>query len=211
MKRPVLFVLAGVNGAGKSSIGGHLLEEAGLAWFNPDEYARQLIEVTACNQTQANAAAWQEGLRRLDVAIANGDTYAFETTLGGVTIPARILAASESHDVMVWYCGLSSVDLHLERVRARVAAGGHDIPEQKIRERWTRSIQNLIALIPQLAQLRVYDNTADAKLNQSIPDPSLVADIVDGRLLAPRNVKELRATPDWAKPILEAALLVDDA
>ena len=62
--RPVLFVLAGVNGAGKSSIGGHLLKEAGLAWFNPDTFARELIAATGCAQAAANAVAWQEGMRR---------------------------------------------------------------------------------------------------------------------------------------------------
>jgi predicted ABC-type ATPase len=67
--RPVLFVLAGVNGAGKSSVGGHLLERAGLAWFNPDTFARELRAGIGCNQVHANAAAWQEGMRRLDEAV----------------------------------------------------------------------------------------------------------------------------------------------
>ena len=53
--RPVLYVLAGVNGAGKSSIGGHLLTRAGLAWFNPDRFARELIAATGMDQTAANA------------------------------------------------------------------------------------------------------------------------------------------------------------
>ena len=46
--RPVLYVLAGVNGAGKSSIGGGLLERAGLTWFNPDTFARELVAETGC-------------------------------------------------------------------------------------------------------------------------------------------------------------------
>ena len=45
MTRPVLYVLAGVNGAGKSSVGGHLLERDGLTWFNPDTFARELKAV----------------------------------------------------------------------------------------------------------------------------------------------------------------------
>ena len=65
MSRPVLYVLAGVNGAGKSSIGGHLLTRAGLAWFNPDTFARELVTATGCDPTAANAAAWTEGMRRL--------------------------------------------------------------------------------------------------------------------------------------------------
>ena len=53
MPRPVLFVLAGVNGAGKSSIGGHLLQSAGQAWFNPDTYARELVAELGYPQTEA--------------------------------------------------------------------------------------------------------------------------------------------------------------
>jgi predicted ABC-type ATPase len=45
-RRPALFVLAGVNGAGKSSVGGHLLEREGLTWFNPDDFARELVLAT---------------------------------------------------------------------------------------------------------------------------------------------------------------------
>ena len=68
MTRPVLVVLAGVNGAGKSSIGGHLLQRDGLTWFNPDTFARELKAATGCDQETANAYAWQEGMRRLEEA-----------------------------------------------------------------------------------------------------------------------------------------------
>lgn len=85
MPRPVLFVLAGVNGAGKSSVGGHLLAQAGLSWFDPDAFARELRVETGIGQTAANAVAWQEGMRRLDEAIAHRTNHAFETTLGGRT------------------------------------------------------------------------------------------------------------------------------
>ena len=70
MARPVLYVLAGVNGAGKSSVGGYLLEQAGLTWFNPDTFARELMATTGCRPSEANARAWHEGVRRLDEAIA---------------------------------------------------------------------------------------------------------------------------------------------
>ena len=84
--RPVLFVLAGVNGAGKSSIGGHLLTQAGLAWFNPDT-ARELVREHGYGQEDANIAAWNEGVRRLDLAVRTRKTYAFETTLAAT--PSR--------------------------------------------------------------------------------------------------------------------------
>ncbi|MDQ3205241.1 MAG: zeta toxin family protein [Pseudomonadota bacterium] len=205
-RRPVLYVLAGVNGAGKSSVGGHLFQRAGLAWFNPDTFARDLVAATGCDQTEANAAAWQEGVRRLDAAIAGRRHYAFETTLGGRTVPQRILEATRSHDVMVWFCGLHSPEQHLARVRARVQAGGHDIPEAKIRERWNASRENLIALMPHLARLQVYDNSAEAGAREIIPDPVLVAEMVAGQLVLPQDLAALASTPDWAKPLLEAAL-----
>jgi predicted ABC-type ATPase len=94
MSRPVLFVLAGVNGAGKSSIGGHLLEQRQLPWFNPDTFARELRVIAGCDQATANARAWNESVRRLDDAIAGGFDHAFETTLGGHTIAATIAEAA---------------------------------------------------------------------------------------------------------------------
>ena len=148
MPRPVLYVLAGVNGAGKSSVGGHGLTRAGLAWFNPDAFAHAWMAATGCAPADANATAWTEGMRRLDAAIAQGQSFAFETTLGGRSVPARIRHASRTHEVLVWFCGLATPEQHLERVRQRVAAGGHDIPEAKVRERWHSAIANLIALCP---------------------------------------------------------------
>lgn len=210
MPRPVLFVLAGVNGAGKSSIGGHLLQQAGLAWFNPDTFARELIAATGCDQQHANAAAWQEGVRRLDAALVERRHHAIETTLGGRTIAARIMTATQTHDVMMWFCGLATPESHIARVRARVAAGGHDIPEASIRARYPQAQANLIALMPHLAHLQVYDNSVDVAPGDAVPDPVLVAEMVDGRLVWPADVESLRATPQWAKPLLEAALSLAD-
>jgi predicted ABC-type ATPase len=207
MPRPVLYVLAGVNGAGKSSIGGHLLERDGLPWFNPDTFARELKAATGCDQETANAQAWQEGLRRLDEAMAKGLNHAFETTLGGKTITAKILEAAKTHDVLVWFCGLSSPELHIARVKARVAAGGHPIPEAKIRERYPLAQLNLIKLMPHVAYIQVYDNSAEAA-DETVPDPLLVLEMEHGRVIspAPYDLKALASAPEWTKPILEAAL-----
>jgi predicted ABC-type ATPase len=206
--RPVIYVLAGVNGAGKSSIGGHLLTRAGLAWFNPDTFARELIAATGCDPTAANAAAWTEGMRRLDDAVSSGRSFAFETTLGGHSVAARLKAATGTHDVLVWFCGLASPELHIARVQARVAVGGHNIPEAKIRERWTASIAHLIALLPDLAEVRVFDNSASVPPGEPIPDPLPVAVFQRGRLTWPtaEDVAQWARTPDWAKPVLGSAL-----
>lgn len=206
MPRPVLLVLAGVNGAGKSSVGGYLLQREGLTWFNPDAFARELIADSNYSQEEANAIAWGEGLRRLNEALENGRSHAFETTLGGRTLTARILAAAETHDVAIWFCGLAGPEAHIERVRQRVAQGGHAIPEAKIRERYPAALQNLIRLMPSLAYLRVYDNSADAAVGDGIPDPVLVLEVEGSRVLYPVTLVALAGTPDWAKPLVEAAL-----
>jgi len=208
MTRPILYVLAGVNGAGKSSIGGHLLERDGLTWFNPDTLAREFKAATGCDQETANAHAWQEGMRRLDEAVANGLNHAFETTLGGKTVASRILEAKKTHDVLIWFCGLSSPELHIARVKARVTAGGHPIPEEKIRERYPLAQLNLIKLMPHVAYIKVYDNSTEAAADGTVPDPLLVLEMENGRLLWPASddLKALERAPQWTRPILEAAL-----
>src|SRR5580765_5280921 len=157
MPKPRIFVLAGVNGAGKSSVGGDTLRRNDRPWFNPDDYTRDLLATSGCTLAEANAEAWQEGLRRLEFAIANGRHYAFETTLGGNTIARKLREASATHDVLMWFCGLDSPEHHMARIKFRVSRGGHDIPEAKVRERYLSSRANLIALLPSLARLQVYD------------------------------------------------------
>jgi predicted ABC-type ATPase len=208
MTRPVLYVLAGVNGAGKSSVGGHLLERDGLTWFNPDTFARELMASTRCDQETANGCAWQEGMRRLEEAIAKRLNHAFETTLGSNSVTAKILDAAKTHDVLIWFCGLSSPELHIARVKARVAAGGHPIPEEKIRERYPNAQLSLIRLMPHAAYIKVYDNSAEAAADGTVPDPVLVLEMENGQVIspAPDDLKALQRTPEWTKAIIEAAL-----
>jgi predicted ABC-type ATPase len=203
--RPVLLVLAGVNGAGKSSIGGQvMLRRAGLTWFNPDAYSRLLAQA-GVPQTAANARAWQHGVDLLDQAVAAGHAHAFETTLGGETIGQRIAAAAASHDVLMWFCGLATPEQHLARVAARVRAGGHDIPEPKVRERWVQAPLNLIRLMPLLAELKVFDNSSEAQPGSPVPDPALVLHVRSRAVVFPQAVQDLARTPAWAKPIVQAA------
>ncbi len=208
MSRPFLYVLAGVNGAGKSSVGGHVLREAGLDWFNPDTFARGLRELSGLSQAEANGHAWQEGVNRIRDALDQGRNHAFETTLGGNSIAALLHEASHSHDVLMWFCGLSSPEQHIARVQARVRRGGHPINEADIRRRWPLAQQNLVRLMPVLAQLQVYDNSADAAPGEAVPDPQLLLQMEDGQVLYPEpdDLAQLAATPAWATPLLEAAL-----
>ena len=93
-QRPCLWVLAGTNGAGKSSIGGALLRQSGGDYFNPDEVAASILRrERSLSREQANARAWVLGVRLLDDAIRFGRDHFFETTLGGDTIAARLMRA----------------------------------------------------------------------------------------------------------------------
>ena len=206
LESPRIYVLAGVNGAGKSSIGGAAFRATGADYYNPDEAARELLAANpALTQADANSAAWRKGVELLTRAISDRKNFAFETTLGGNTIP-RLLAqaASQGIEIYVWYVGLSSPELHIERVRARVRRGGHDIAAEHIRRRYDHSRINLIDLLPRITALRIYDNSADGDpAAGKIPKPKLVLQMENGKIL---NRHDLKKTPNWAKPIVAAAL-----
>jgi predicted ABC-type ATPase len=201
-----IFVLAGANGAGKSSIGGAALLARNASYFNPDLAARVLMDANpGLAVEEANAHAWEIGRRGLETALQKGLTFAFETTLGGTTITNMLLAGAQAGaKVHVWYAGLSSPALHIRRVRARVRAGGHDIPEDRIRSRYVSSRANLIKLMPHLASLRVYDNSAEADPKAGhAPQPTLLVHLENGRIV---SHSPLAQVPQWAKPILAVAL-----
>jgi len=203
---PRIYVLAGVNGAGKSSIAGAAFREHGADYYNPDETARALMAANpGLNQVEANSAAWHRGRALLERAIGERLDFAFETTLGAGTIPRLLAHAAEKGiAVHVWYAGLATPELHIARVRSRVARGGHDIPEEAIRRRFEHSRVNLIQLMPVLAALRVYDNSAEADpADGKAPCPTLVLHMERGRIL---NPQDLPLTPDWAKPVVAAAM-----
>lgn len=206
MSRPRIYVLAGVNGAGKSSVGGATFRSRGADYFNPDEVARDLrANRPALTQREVNGTAWQIGRGLLERAIRDRLDFAFETTLGGATIP-RLLeqAAGSGIDLFIWYVGLATPELHIERVAARVRRGGHPIPEEDIRRRWNHSRLNLVRLLPHVRELRVFDNTEEADpAAGEPPKPRLVLHVKEGRIIGPND---LSRTPEWAKPIVAAAL-----
>lgn len=208
--RGTITVLAGVNGAGKSSVAGAYIRQAGGDYYNPDELTRSLHgQNPGLDPADANSLAWTRGKELLERAIADGGDFVFETTLGANTIP-RLLAraAQQGMAVRMFFVGLASVEHHLRRVAARVADGGHDIPEAKVRQRWENSRLNLIGLLPHLAELMVWDNSAEADLSTGAPAPVLLLQVRAGKIVAPKN---LSATPDWAKPIVAAALKLHPA
>jgi predicted ABC-type ATPase len=198
--------VAGTNGAGKSSIAGEFAAQHALAYFNPDAFAFAL-RGAGTPPADANAIAWQAGYERLRAAIDEGAGFGFETTLGGASIIAELHRALKlRREVHVLYVGLSSVDLHVARVRARVERGGHDIPVAKIRERYSRSLANLVSLIGKASSVHVFDNSAETR--DGMPSAQLVFRMRGKKIVEPSVSELLETCPDWAKPIAAAGIRV---
>lgn len=203
---PCIYVLAGPNGAGKSSLAGAAFRARGADYFNPDEIARRILAANPhLTQEKANSAAWFQGKRLLERAIAERLDFAFETTLGGETMTGLLESAIVAGlEVRIWYVALSSPELHIARVAQRVASGGHHIARSKIHERYNRSRVHLIRLLPALAELRVYDNSAHADPSTGAqPSPRLILHVVAGKCV---GGCELVDVPRWARPIVAAAM-----
>ena len=180
----------------------------GADYYNPDEAAHEIRKANpALSQREANGLAWGKGRDLLRRAIDERKDFVLESTLGAHTIPAMLAEAADAGAaVHIWFVGLDRVERHLARVRARVKAGGHDIPEADIRRRYETSRENLAWLMPKLASLHVYDNSIEADpASGKSPRPQLVLHLEGGRIIAPGN---LRATPNWAKALVAKAILV---
>ncbi len=206
VRAPRIYVLAGVNGAGKSSIAGAAFSELGEGYFNPDIAARKIQQADPhLTLKEANSTAWHQGKRLLERAIAERLDFAFETTLGGNTITSLLeRALAQGLEVRVWYAGLRSPELHIARVRQRTLRGGHHIEEADIRRRYETSRVNLIRLLPKLTELRVYDNSVEGDPEEGTPPQvRLVLHMVGGKIV---DTESLHRTPQWAKPIVAAAL-----
>lgn len=102
------------------------------------------------------------------------------------------------------YVGLKNVNLHISRVAERVTQGGHNIPEGLIRERYTKSRENLIRLLPYIYELRLWDNSARANVKSIIrPIPNSILHFREGKILEMLDVEDV---PTWAKPVAMAVL-----
>ena len=159
-RRPHVVVLAGSNGAGKSTMAPVLLRgKLGVDEFvNADTIARGL---SAFAPAGVAIDAGRIMLRRLEQLAAQHRDFAFETTLASRTFAPRIARWMQTgyafHLVFLW---LPNAELALARVRERVQLGGHDVPEGTVRRRFTRGLINFFALYQPVASTwRFYDNS----------------------------------------------------
>lgn len=169
-RRPQAVVIAGPNGAGKTTAAPRLLH-AGVgidAFVNADVIAQGL---SGFSPASAALEAGRIMLHRLDELAQARVDFAFESTLAGRSVRGRILdLIARGYAVHVFYLWLPSPDLAVERVRHRVRAGGHHVPEATIRRRFWRSLVNFDRLYrPIVTNWQLYDASR-------LPERPLLAD-----------------------------------
>ncbi len=142
---PEVIIIAGPNGAGKTTFASEYLpaERKRFAFVNADEIAREVVQ-QGLPRRQADIRAARIMLERIDDLVDANADFMFETTLATLTYARKIpLWRQSRYVVSLIYLRLPSVEASIDRVRRRVEAGGHDIPEPTIRRRFDKSIVRL--------------------------------------------------------------------
>ena len=167
--QPTVIAIAGPNGAGKTTIAKPFLNEL----LGIDEYVNADTIARGLSQFQPQSVAIQAGrqnLRRLDELAAAGSSFAFETTLSGVIYAARIKRwKADGYLFLLTFFWLRDVSIALERVAARVASGGHDIPEAVVRQRYQRGLMKFSSCIAQSQTNGACMTTPDVSRNSWQP------------------------------------------
>ena len=143
---PNLFIISGCNGAGKTTASFTILPELlhVKEFVNADEIARGL---SPFQPETVSIAAGKIMLRRLQELLLQGHDFAFETTLSTKSYKDKIEEAKlKGYTVTLLFFWLQSVELAVERVKIRVAEGGHNIEPEVIKRRYTRGIKNLFEI-----------------------------------------------------------------
>lgn len=156
-----IIIVAGPNGAGKTSFTNQYLLVPGeqRPFVNADEIAREMASPGIARQALDVLAA-REMLRRMDALVDQRASFMFETTLASLSYARKVLRWREvGFRIGLIYLRLPSVDVSIERVQKRVAAGGHSIPEAVIRARFAKSLRYLEELYkPSVDEWQVWDS-----------------------------------------------------
>ena len=186
-RRPVIVALAGPNGAGKTTFFHAHLEPAALRFVNADLLARELGLEPYAAARAANALRHE--------LVRQRESFIFETVLSdpvGDKIAFLKGAAASGYNVVLMYIGIAGPRVSEERVAMRVSQGGHDVPTEKLRSRYARSLSNLRTAIRELPHVLVF-------LNDDLRVPfRRIAVFEAGRL-----VESARPIPRWFKPLLK--------
>jgi predicted ABC-type ATPase len=157
---PRVAVLAGINGAGKTTASKEILTSVLKipTFVNADIIARGL---NGLNPEGVSIRAGRIMLQQLDDLAAAKEDFAFETTLAARTYASWLgdLRAG-GYEVYLYYYWLSSPDLAIQRIASRVKSGGHFVPDATVRQRYSRSVKNFFELYREHADYwEVYDNS----------------------------------------------------
>ena len=192
--RPVLIVIAGPNGSGKTSVTSKILHHEWLEdseYINPDNIARDVFGDWNNQDAVLKAANYCNNWR--ERCLAERKSHIFETVMSASDKVDYILRAKEAgFFIRLFFVSTESPTINAKRVANRVLNGGHDVPIPKIISRYDKSIVNCEILSPIVDGLYVYDNSiedAEARLLFRLSDGELVKRYVDD-------------IPAWAAPIL---------
>ena len=155
-----LYIIAGCNGAGKTTASFTILPEMldCKEFVNADEIAKGL------SPFQPEKVSFEAGrimLNRINELLEENETFAFETTLSTRSYKNKILEAkSKGYTVTLLFFWLQSIELAVERVRIRVSEGGHNIEREVIERRYIRGIKNLFDIyLPIIDGAYIFDNS----------------------------------------------------
>lgn len=192
--RPVLIVIAGPNGSGKTTVTSKILHHEWLEdseYINPDNVARDVFGDWNNQEYVLKAANYCNEWR--ERCLAERKSHIFETVMSADDKVDYILRAKEvGFFIRLFFVSTESPTINAKRVANRVLNGGHDVPISKIISRYDKSIANCKLLSPIVDRLYVYDNSIEDA------EARLLFRLSDGEL-AKRYVDELL---DWASTIL---------
>ncbi|MBY0244001.1 MAG: zeta toxin family protein [Sphingobacteriaceae bacterium] len=160
MKDKNLYIIAGCNGAGKTSASFTILPDI----INCTEFINADAIASGISPFQPEKVAFDAGrimLTRINELLNNGESFAFETTLATKSYKEKInQAKSKGYCINLLFFWLESVDLAKERVKTRVVEGGHNIPPDVIERRYKRGIDNLFKIyLPLVDGALIFDNS----------------------------------------------------
>jgi predicted ABC-type ATPase len=157
---PILYIIAGCNGAGKTTASFSLLPSILNCdiFINADEIAR---EIAPREVEKVAFEAGRQMIEQINARIRERETFAFETTLSARSYRETILFAQAlGYHVTLLFFWLESVEMAIDRVARRVKEGGHHIATEVIRRRYNRGIKNLFEIyIPLVSETMIYNNS----------------------------------------------------
>lgn len=175
--RPRFWIVGGPNGSGKSTLYGRndVAGFDGAVWIvNPDLLTVRLKDAEGLSLDAANLAAVRRIAGRLEASLEVHQTIGVETVLSTPKYRKFVdKARGKGFEVCLLYIDLSSAEQQLERVRARVAKGGHDVPADRVRARRQRSFDQLTWFFWAADLASVFDNSSG--------EPQLVASKIGER------------------------------